>query len=68
MSKRFITRTEFNAIMGGLRMIQSIEGAWPRAIGEILADDAECITCEGIDTLCEALNFGEVQLETGDQP
>lgn len=67
MSKRFTTRTEFNAIIAGLRRLQEVLPA-NRYVEEILADgDVDAIDEDGIDALVEAINFGEVQLEMGEE-
>ena len=67
MSKRFTTRTEFNAIIAGLRCLQEVLPA-NRYVEEILADgDVDAIDMDGIDNLIEAINFGEVQLEGGEE-
>lgn len=68
MNTRYVTKTEFNAIIAGLRCLQYALPA-NRYVEEILADgDVDAIDEDGIDALVEAINFGEVQLETGVQP
>ncbi len=74
MSKRYMTKPEHNAILAGLRCLQDRLMGAPQSraeIDDILTSgldevDADCasevIDIDGIDELCEAINFDEVQL------
>lgn len=64
MSKRYMQRREYNAIIAGLR---SLGRSWTvKELSDILMDGVdEPIDDDGIDALIEALQFDEVQLDMG---
>jgi hypothetical protein len=61
MSKRYMKRKEYNAIIAGLRALQR---TWNRGeLEEILSDGVDgCIDDEGIDQLIYDLQSDDVQL------
>ena len=64
MSKRYLTKPEFNAILTGLRLLQDkLLAGLPEKFEVILTDCGEddAIDVDGIDELCAAINFDEVQ-------
>ena len=67
MSKRYLTRPEFNAILAGLRHLQNTleDSGHGLSAGakEILNDGVdEPISPEEIDQLCKDINYREVQM------
>lgn len=63
MSKRYMTRPEFNAIIAGLRSIQEAPHSKREQLSILTDGNVDAIDDEGIDDLIEALNFDEIQLE-----
>lgn len=59
MSRRYMSKTEHNAIVAGLRALQRHGGD-----SALLTDgDVAAITDGGIDALIEAIQFDEVQMQ-----
>lgn len=68
MSKRYLTRSEFNAILCGLRCLQQVRdqcgGDLPDDLQDILTNECgdDDLSDLDIDQLCEDINNDQVQL------